>query len=143
MRFVCRVLGPLLFAVLALIPLVVESDNTTTVVQPSAHSFQLVAHNPYPWPHNGCTASPNHIGVANFTHPCNQHDGCYANRWAPRAACDQWFYNDLMKECDKIAWPRGIPTIANTYVTAVRVLGERYYNSNGTHVRISTPMRIG
>ncbi len=57
--------------------------------------------NQYPWPHNGCTSAPDRA-IANFTHACNHHDGCYALHWAGRGACDQWFWNDMIAACRKL-----------------------------------------
>ena len=99
----------------------------------------------YPWPHNGCTNAPDHAGSANFTHACNQHDGCYARHWAGRSTCDTWFWNDMIAECRKLPFDliASCGVTAGIYYGAVRAFGEPYYNSKGEMVRINTPMKIG
>jgi hypothetical protein len=101
------------------------------------------AKDPYPWPHNGCTNAPDHVGSADFTYACNHHDGCYAEHWANRATCDGWFWNDMIAECRKQPF-EVVTSCAGTaamYYGAVRLFGDYYYNSNGKYVRIDTPMK--
>ena len=99
----------------------------------------------YPWPHNGCTNAPDRIGAANFTHACNQHDGCYANHWANRGTCDGWFWNDMIAECRTLQFElvSSCAGHAVIYYSAVRAFGQAYYDSNGKMVRIDTPMSLG
>jgi Prokaryotic phospholipase A2 len=99
----------------------------------------------YPWPHNGCTSAPDNPAGASFTYACNHHDGCYARHWADRATCDQWFLNDMMTACRRLPFEMvgNCAGMAYVYYYFVRVKGQPFYDSNGTMVRISTPMRIG
>lgn len=117
----------------------------TTLTLLIGGTFATANADQYPWPHNGCTSAPDHIAGADFTHPCNQHDGCYALHWADRGTCDAWFWNDMIKECRKLPFDlvANCGVTAGIYYLAVRTFGDRYYNSNGEQVRISAPMQIG
>ena len=123
-----------------------DQSSSGAVVDANSTTVQLVA-DKYPWPHNGCTSAPDKAGGVNFTHPCNQHDGCSARHWADRATCDRWFRNDLEAECNKLPlWVRTSTRciiIAGTYYGAVRTFGARFYYSGGEYVRINTPMSYG
>ncbi|HSX01565.1 MAG TPA: phospholipase A2 [Candidatus Saccharimonas sp.] len=98
----------------------------------------------YPWPHNGCTGVTDNPAGASFTYACNHHDGCYAGHWASRATCDTWFRNDMINACRRLPFEMigNCGIVANLYYYAVRLFGDKYYNSGGTLVRISTPMKI-
>jgi Prokaryotic phospholipase A2 len=101
----------------------------------------------YPWPHNGCTAVTDRpfAGVS-FTYACNHHDGCYAGHWASRETCDAWFRNDMFAACREAHLPfemgGGCASWTLAYYEAVRIFGQKFYDSNGAQVRISTPMKI-
>lgn len=150
-----RVLSMLITSLIITALFNLSSNPLQAYTEPSS-KMVAVAHtqaaDEYPWPHNGCTASPNRVGAADFTYACNHHDGCYAEHWANRLTCDNWFLNDMMAECDRIPWPNNIPTMfdpvracrstGQTYYQAVRAMGERFYNSNGKQVRINAPMKI-
>ena len=60
----------------------------------------------HPWSSDGCSVVPDSgywFGAYfNFNHACIHHDGCYRNRWAGKATCDWWFYNDTRASCDAI-----------------------------------------
>jgi len=110
---------------------------------PAAAESSSAITSQYPWPHNGCTRVTDYPspGVS-FTYACNHHDGCYAGHWASRDVCDYWFYNDMVNACYLGPWyQRGTClVVAGAYWSAVRLLGQRYYDSNGSLSRISTPM---
>lgn len=96
----------------------------------------------YWWPHNGCTNTVDNPALISFTYACNHHDGCYALRWADRSTCDAWFRNDMLGACNERWYFNYTACVraAWVYWGFVRVLGEKYYESNGELVRIGTPM---
>lgn len=87
------------------------------------------------WQPNGCTASPDSIGKANFRPACNNHDACYAS-FSPvsRADCDLFFHSQLYTECNRVY--TGIKRtachrIADTYYNFVRAFGWKFYKGTG------------
>lgn len=98
----------------------------------------------YPWPHNGCTNTVDNPALISFTYACNHHDGCYAGHWADRGTCDAWFRNDMIDACNRRWYFNYEACIraAWVYWGAVRILGEKYYQSEGELVRISAPMTV-
>jgi hypothetical protein len=55
----------------------------------------------------------------------------------------QWFFNDMKNSCTKLPFQMigACVAWAGIYYSAVRALGQRYYDSGGQLSRISTPMR--
>jgi hypothetical protein len=94
----------------------------------------------YPYAHNGCTNVTDTPGGFSFTDACNRHDGCYGGRWASRATCDQWFLNDMLNKCRKYDYQlvARCGSYAYSYYWGVRWFGQKYYDSHGVLVRIST-----
>lgn len=84
---------------------------------------------------NGCTLSPDRWGRANFKPVCDRHDICYTSA-TNRKTCDSRFLSGLKSVCTK-SYPnqkirRGACLkIADTYYTAVRAAGSRFYKGSG------------
>ena len=93
------------------------------------------------WPSDGCTKVPNWMPtVYNFTHACQHHDGCYVQRWAPRATCDQWFLNDMNASCRTgstfFTNRANCYAIALAYYAGVRACGQYSYDNRS----VGTPL---
>ncbi|WP_270886567.1 phospholipase A2 [Pedococcus sp. 5OH_020] len=132
-----------LIMLLALTGIMLASATPASAESSSAWTTQ------YPWPHNGCTRVTDYpMPSVSFTYACNHHDGCYAYHWADRGTCDAWFRNDMYGACwNAYRWNgllyNSCIVIATGYWTGVRILGQQFYDSNGTLTRISTPMNVG
>lgn len=90
------------------------------------------------WPNNGCTAAPELY----FNHACVHHDGCYGQRWADRATCDQWFLNDMLGKCRTLPFDL-VASCAGTayiYYGFVRAFGGPFYDSPEVATRIGVPL---
>jgi hypothetical protein len=133
---------------LVLTVVVVGQFGDTPTANPeviTTHAQVKLVDDQYPWPHNGCTNAPDFVAGADFSYPCNHHDGCYARHWAERSTCDSWFRNDMLKECHKLVIDAmsGCEVQANLYYLMVRIFGGKFYDSDGELVRINTPMSTG
>jgi hypothetical protein len=98
----------------------------------------LTAH---PWPHDGCSASPERGPGWDFHHACIHHDGCYRGHWASRRTCDRWFLRDMRSSCQVLhgggwrRWP--CVAVAAVYHSAVRLFGASAYDRR----RVDVPVR--
>jgi hypothetical protein len=87
---------------------------------------------PHPWPHDGCSASPERGPGWDFHHACIHHDGCYRGHWADRRTCDDWFHRDMRASC-RVLHPSSTlgrwacTGLAALYWSAVRLLGSGAY----------------
>ena len=121
-----------------------EIDQLVTMIQNTkmaeANSAQLSHQRPSltafaSWQPNGCTASPDSIGKANFKPACNNHDACYASfSRVNRIDCDTFFRSQLYAECNRVY--SGIKRttchgVANTYYSFVRASGWAFYKGKG------------
>lgn len=86
---------------------------------------------------DGCTASPDSWGKANFRPACDKHDGCYSKgSTVNRSTCDARFHTDLKAVCDA-TYTSSSPFrytckgIAATYYAAVRSFGGLFYQGSG------------
>jgi len=68
-------------------------------------------------------------GKYNFSSACRKHDGCYSSCSKSKAACDDTFYKNMLKECSKLTgyWLADCISTARTYYYAVKKLGSGPY----------------
>lgn len=98
------------------------------------------------WSTDGCSVVPDSgwhrsarfgWGYYSFQHACVHHDGCYRNRWASRATCDQWFLNDMRASCASLLTNQAsCRERAWLYYLGVRYFGDGAYSRRS----VSTPM---
>lgn len=109
--------------------------SATTMPGVQTTPFNMTGH---PWSYDGCSlVQPRgtHFGAYyDFLHACIHHDGCYRNRWASKATCDQWFYNDMMASCRALhsvwSWQRpGCMSRGSLYYLGVYYFGGNAYNN--------------
>jgi len=64
-------------------------------------------------------------GKYDFSSACSKHDDCYGACGKSKAACDQDFYRNMLKECSKLTgyWLSDCVSTAQTYYYAVRKFG--------------------
>jgi hypothetical protein len=109
----------------------------------------------HPWPTNGCgpggfgrLVPDKVIGIYNFNHACDHHDGCYAGfpksgkptYWVTRRQCDTWFLYDMQNSCrwrhgsnPSRTWAgRRCLDAADDYHWAVRAHGRSSYKGPGS-----------
>ena len=135
-----------MFSALLLSSMLIAGASVAVAPTASASSSSATT-SQYWWPHNGCTSVPDAPAwPVSFTYACNHHDGCYALRWSSnRGTCDAWFYNDMINTCNSYWWLNlsSCYSWASIYYVGVRVLGQKYWDSNGQLLLISTPMSVG
>lgn len=105
----------------------------------------------HPWASNGCGPSgagllvPDKIvGILNFNHACDHHDGCYGGfkvkgkvtRRVTRLTCDNEFRSNMLASCrwqhgsnlDRTWSSRRCRQLSGTYYSAVRKGGGKSYS---------------
>lgn len=85
-----------LLAMLAIVTTPGTAAHATTSPGVTATPYNMTHHW---WSSDGCTVVPDSGTTFDFHHACIHHDGCYAHRWASKATCDWWFYNDMRASC--------------------------------------------